>query len=84
MVQENTPLFLVPEVGATAEQPRVCVPAGPWSAHVAEPTPDLASVTVMLQVTFCAAAETVTEVGTSARSVRPGATVSGSEVTTRS
>lgn len=54
---------------------------GAWKKHWAVSTPDFASVTVMLQVTVCAAEETVTAVGLNEKDVSVGAAASGSEVT---
>ena len=82
-MHENTPLFLVPDDGAAEPHDTVWVllPAGALSWHDAKATPDFASVSVMLQVTFCAAADTLTAVGDSENAVSAGATRSGSEVT---
>ena len=81
---ENKPLFLVPDTGAAEAHEAVWSLSGAASWHAAKATPDLASVSVMLHVTFCAATETVTAVGDSENNVSAGATMSGSDVTVRS
>ena len=81
-MHEKSPLFLVPEVGTVAPHATAweLLAAGALSWHEAKATPDFASVTVMLQVTFCAAADTLTAVGESVKVVSPGAKTSGSDV----
>jgi hypothetical protein len=81
-VHENVPLFRVPEDGAVALHPWAWSLFGASKTQVAVSTPDFASVTVMLHVTFCAAAETFTDVGLGAKVVSAGGVTSGSEVTT--
>jgi hypothetical protein len=80
-VHEKVPLFLVPDEGAIEPHVCVCELLGAVTSHDAKFTPDLASVSVMLQVTFCADDDTSTEVGDRLNPVSAGATVSGSEVT---
>jgi hypothetical protein len=81
-LHENTPLFLVPDDGAAEPHDAVWVllPAGALSWHDAKATPDLASVSVMLHATVCAAAETLTAFGDNESDVSAGDTRSGSDV----
>jgi hypothetical protein len=82
---ENTPLFLVPDAGAAEAHDTVCelLPEGALSSHDAKATPDLASVSVIVHVTVCGPAETLTAPGGTVNVGSAGATMSGSEVTVR-
>jgi hypothetical protein len=80
-LQEKTPLLRVPDDGAFDPHATACELFGAATWQNALATPDFASVSVMLQATFCDAAETSTLPGTRVKFVNAGATVSGSEVT---
>jgi hypothetical protein len=75
------PAFRVPDDGAADPQEVIWSLSGAESWHEANTTPDNASVSGMVHVTFCAVVETSTVAVDSERAPSAGATRSGFDVT---